>query len=367
LSEYQKDSLRNIINDEELTHVYAYANQKNKENTKIEFNKWCTCEGEENKQKCEENKQKCEEIKKLVNKWEIKEWIRYEESFAKEYGGTQYFKNLNKGERDFKESRIHDLDSEKIKIPEIINKLTKDCTDNGLCDLERKEQVEKRITKVVRDNIETFLDHEETKVKKFDLECLEPLKLNGETIIDKNYRIEVKMKTMLDGVFATYLSSPLSKLRITNDFGKQIYDEFVDDLLKGDKFIFERIIWDNCQHFDGIILSNNIFVPKEYITLYISSKNKYYEKNKVFTLRYNIDKSKRDNFYKIIKPRDNEPLKIRKLNEKEKSMLNGWYSDFTDKIYEKGKCLKKRSMDETYDSYLDQLVENFFNTGKLFP
>jgi hypothetical protein len=81
-----------------------------------------------------------------------------------------------------------------------------------------------------------------------------------------------------------------------------------------------------------------------------------------------------DNFYKIIKPRDygkdgkvSEPLEIRKLNEKEKSKLGSWYSDFTGNLFDMGKCPKKRSMDESYDSYLDQLVENFFNTGKLFP
>jgi hypothetical protein len=351
-----KRSLRVIINVENnLSSVKTYANENNRKETIKKYNDWC-----------EKNTGDCENIKKIVNEWQIEEWRRYEESFAKKYGGTQYFKNLNKAERDFKESKIHKLRGV-ISIKEKISELTKDCRENNLCDITRKEQVKKRITNVVRNNIKTFLEHKETKVKKFDLECLVPI---GD-VIKKGFKIEVKMKTMLDGVFATYLTSPL-KIRETDtikldDFGRQIYNEFVDDLLTSneDNFIFERIIDDNCLHFDGIILDDDIFVPKEYITLYISSKNEYHKKNKVFTLRYNIDKSEKDNFYKIEKPRDNEPLKIRKLNSEEKSKLNGWYSDFTDKIYEKGKCKSGQSVNESYDSYLDQLVENFFNTGKL--
>ncbi len=359
-----RNSLRNIINNYTASDILYYANQKNKKNTQREFLEWC-----------KNNENECEKIQDKVNGWKKEAWRIYEESFAKKYGGTQYFKNLNQGKRDFEESKIHKLRGV-ISIKEKISELTKDCTVNGLCDSERKEQVKERITNVVRKNIETFLEHEETKVKKFDLECLVPI---GD-VIKKGFKIEVKMKTMLDGVFASYLTSPL-KIRETDkiklgDFGWQIYNEFVDDLLTSNKdnFIFERIIDDNCVHFDGIILDDDIFVPKEYITLYISSKSEYYKKNKVFTLRYNIDKSKRDNFYKIEKPRDNkddgkisEPLKIRKLNNDEKSMLNGWYSDFTDKIYEKGKCPPGQSVNESYDSYLNQLVENFFNTGKLFP
>jgi len=142
---------------------------------------------------------------------------------------------------------------------------------------------------------------------------------------------------------------------------------FVENLLEKIKIknessgTFDKIINDVYGNISGMIIANDIYVPKENITLYISSRGQGYGR---ITLRYNINP--KGNLYKIEKPEDNKnddkitkPLKIRELEEEEKNKLKSM--DPVNPIY-----MPKKNVDESYDSYLDQLVENFFNTGKFF-
>jgi hypothetical protein len=293
----------------------------------------------------------------------------YEKTFTKEYDGKKYFEKI----KIDNESRIHNFNPKEINISGIINNyvnsqiknnsqyLTTELTNDDI------NYIKENLVDPVYNNIIYYLGNDENKVVSYDLECVQPLTNNGKTVIDIGEKIEVKDILKLDSYYSEYIASPVKKsTKIKTPKGKEIYKVFVENLLekiKNDSSgTFDKIINDVYTNISGMIIADDIYVPKENITLYISSQGQRYGR---FTLRYNINTE--GDFYKIEKPRDNEddgkinePLKIRELKSTENNKLKPM--SYVNPIYP-----KQGNVDESYDSYLDQLVENFFYTGKLFP
>ena len=294
--------------------------------------------------------------------------VGYEKTFTKKYDGENYFKKI----KITNESRIHNLDSKEINIiiSSIINNyvnsqikkdseyLTTKLTDGDI------NCIKEKLVNPIYNNITNYLKN--NKVVSYDLKCVQPLTNNGKTVINIGEKIEVKDILKLDSYYSEYIASPVKKSdNIETPKGKEIYKVFVENLLekiKNDSSgTFDKIINDVYDNISGMIIADDIYVPKENITLYISSQGQGYGR---ITLRYNINP--KGNFYKIEKPKDykydgkvTEPLKIRELEEEEKNKLKPM--SYVNPIYP-----EQGNVDESYDSYLDQLVENFFNTGKLF-
>jgi len=287
----------------------------------------------------------------------------YEKTFTKKYGGEKYFEKINISN----ESRIHNLSSEEIKIPSIINNyvnsqietnpeyLTTKLTDGDI------NCIKEKLVDPVYNNIINYLGNDENKVVSYDLECVQPLTNNGKTVINIGEKIEVKDILKLDSYYSEYIASPVKKsTNIETHKGKEIYKVFVENLLEKIKLTnessgtFDKIINDVYNNISGMIIADDIYVPKENITLYISSQGQGYGR---ITLRYNINP--KGNFYKIEKPKDNEDDD--KLEDEEKSKLKPMNP--VNPIYP---IYIQKNVNESYDSYLDQLVENFFNTGKFF-
>ena len=329
------------------------------------------------------------------------EWKKYQESFSKKYNGNQYFvqkiwaKYGRKDETGEFESKIHDLSNANIDIIKTINEYVYQCyITTGTTTQEVKEEricpynyepsqipefynwLKDEVVDIVKAHLIKYLNEENTKIKKYDIVCSQDL---GD-IIKSGYKLEVKKMRELDGRFANYITSGLYSKNIPSKFGKAIYKEFIlmllgknEDLKKDSKEIYNKIINDNCKHFDGMLIGDDgdeniegftLYVPKEYITLYISTTKWDIT---AFTLRYHINIDDLKNCYRIIKPKNSKgDLTIRLLNDDDINIVKTWRMDMVDKIYEKGKCPQGQSVDESYDSYLDQLVENFFNTGKFF-
>lgn len=305
-----------------------------------EFEKWCGG-----------NTNNCEKIKNEVNKFCQKNI--YEKSFVGDYFII---------EKPSNESIIHDLNLNEISITNRINEYT-DKNKEYSEESEYKFIYEELVVPVY-ENIVNYLNIQGNEVLSYDLKSIEDLNdSNGNTIIEKGSFIEVKDISKLDSYYSEYIASPVKKSHLLkNDTGKKIYGKFISLLLekikKESSNTFDKIIDDVYYKISGMVIGGNIYVPKGCITLYISSKGQGYGR---FTLRYNINPNCKEDFYKIIKSEDivSESIEIRKLDPFEKSKLKPM--DYVNPIYIQG------NVNESYDSYLEQLVENFFNTGKLFP
>ncbi len=328
------------------------------------------------------------------------EWKRYQKSFSKEYNGNQYFEQKKWAKHGSEtgefESKIHNLSNDNINIVKTINEYVYKCyiTSGTTTQKVKKERIcpynydpsqipefynwlKDKVVDIVKAHLIEYLKKENTKIKKYDIFCSQSL---GD-VIKSGDKLEIKKMRELDGRFASYINSGFKPKNIPSKIGKAIYKEFIlmlvgkNEELKEDSIeIFNKIINDNCEHFDGMLIGDDgdeyiegftLYVPKEYITLYISTTK---WRRTAFTLRYHINVGDLKNCYRIIKPKNSGgDLTIRLLNDDDIKFVTSWGMGMVDKIYEKGKCPPGQSVNESYDSYLDQLVENFFNTGKLFP
>jgi len=137
---------------------------------------------------------------------------------------------------------------------------------------------------------------------KADLICKKPLvDVNGKIIVGENQYVEVKKidyetDSYLSEFMALYKKSDLPK-RTKEPKYKNIYNQIIDGLYKlfnkkddkntitGDSILND--IKNN--NFAGIMYDNNIFIPKEYVTLYWSNKGQRGCDEHRLSIRYRIN------------------------------------------------------------------------------
>ena len=252
------------------------------------------------------------------------------------FGKTYENSFLNKGfkkESKSVESRIHDLDKVGFSFPEKIKSDDFDVDE---------------ISKFIIKNIENYL--EISGITKYDILANRDIKdEGGNVIIPKDGKVEVKDINKQDSYLSEFLASPVKKteygirnnpiyLKRYNDVIGKVYNHLKN---KWEDDIKEKIKND----LEGIIISNNIFVPNDNkndnIEFYLSNVGRSNPENQLrIAVRYHINKNNWRNFYKIGDDGILYPLK------KEPNIAT-----------------KKKRIYET-KSKLDNIIENFFDTGK---
>jgi len=251
------------------------------------------------------------------------------------FGETYENSFLNKGfkkESKSVESRIHNLGDAGFSFSEKIK------SDDFDVD---------KISKYIIKNIENYLKGKDSIIK-YDLLADGDIKdEGGNVIIPKDGKVEVKDINNQDSYLSEFLSSPVKKTEYgvrNNPIYLKRYNEVIgkvyDYINKNKK---EDIIDKIKVGLSGIIISNNIYVPNENnnIEFYLSNVGRSNpEKQLRISVRYHINKNNWRNFYKIgddgiLYPLKKEP----NIPTKEK------------RIYET-------------KSKLDNIIENFFDTGK---
>lgn len=251
------------------------------------------------------------------------------------FGETYENSFLNKGfkkESKSVESRIHNLGDagfsfyEKIKLD-----------DFNVDD----------ISDFIIENIENYLNQKDS-ITKYDLLADGDIKdSRGNVIIPKDGKVEVKDINSQDSYLSEFLASPVKKteygIRNNPEYLKR-YNEVIDKVYTFLKRDYEKSVIDKIKDgLSGIIISNNIYVPnkKDNIEFYLSNVGRSNPENQLrIAVRYHINKNNWRNFYKIgddgiLYPLKKEP----NIPTKEK------------RIYET-------------KSKLDNIIENFFDTGK---
>ena len=251
------------------------------------------------------------------------------------FGETYENSFINKGfKKDSKgvESRIHNLGNVNFSFSE---KLKSDDFDVD------------EIYNFIIKNIEDYLKGKDS-ITKYDLLADGDIKdSGGNVIIPDDGKVEVKDINQQDSYLSEFLASPVKKteygirnnptyLKRYNDVIRKVYD-YIYENKKED--IIDKIKLG----LSGIIISNNIYVPNknDNIEFYLSNVGRSNpEKQLRIAVRYHINKNNWRNFYKIgddgiLYPLKKEP----NIPTKEK------------RIYET-------------KSKLDNIIENFFDTGK---
>jgi len=246
--------------------------------------------------------------------------------FGKKYENSFLTKGFKKDTNRGLESRIHNLDtvgynfSEKIKskdfnVDEIYNYITK--------------------------NIKNYLDNTETIVK-YDLLAKGERKDNkGNIIIPNEGKVEVKDINYLDSYLSEFLSSPVKRAEYgVKDDPKYLkrYNEVVDRVYAYLTKNYKEIIISKIQKgLEGIIISNNIYVPneKDNIKFYLSDIGRSNpKKQRRITVRYEINESNWENFYIIddngvLQPLDEDTKKVLRYKGEKISESNDidWIKD----------------------------------------
>ena len=251
------------------------------------------------------------------------------------FGKTYENSFLNKGfKKDSKgvESRIHNLGNVNFSFSEKIKS-----DDFNVDD----------ISDFIIENIENYLNQKDS-ITKYDLLADGDIKdSRGNVIIDDNGKVEVKDINNQDSYLSEFLASPVKKteygIRNNPEYLKR-YNEVIDKVYTFLKRDYEKSVIDKIKDgLSGIIISNNIYVPnkKDNIEFYLSNVGRSNPENQLrIAVRYHINKNNWRNFYKIgddgiLYPIEEEP----NIPTKEK------------RIYEA-------------KSKLDNIIENFFDTGK---
>lgn len=247
----------------------------------------------------------------------------YENSFL-----TKGFKKESKSV----ESRIHNLGNVDFSFSEKIK------SDDFDVD---------KISNFINKNIEDYLKGKDS-ITKYDLLADVDIKdEDGNVIIRKNGKVEVKDINNQDSYLSEFLASPVKKTEygIRNDpeYLKR-YNEVIDKVYTFLKEDYEKSVIDKIKDgLSGIIISNNIYVPnkKDNIEFYLSNVGRSNPENQLrIAVRYHINKNNWRNFYKIGDDGILYPLKKKPdIPTKEK------------RIYET-------------KSKLDNIIETFFDTGK---
>jgi hypothetical protein len=205
--------------------------------------------------------------------------------------------------------------------------------------------------------------------EKFDIKCIKQINYNDTPIVSVNDYLDVKSKKNKDD-FLGELSTPFK----SSSFGKKIvdgtnterknckiytkiYNDLIDSLIvkmsEDLEFIKERVLGGD-KPFKGLIISDNIFVPLNSLKLYWSNKGMMNDHR--ITLRYKIDGT----VYKInFNPEkcgtdcsEEQTYEIEKL-----TMSSG------DGFEQLPSDILNIQQNESTDR-LDEIIENFFDTGK---
>ena len=212
----------------------------------------------------------------------------YEHSFT-ELG---FYKPEGKGA----ESLIHNLHSAGIRY-NVSNEI-KNNTDTD------------DVVKFVINNIINYLKNTKDIIK-YDIVSKDTIKdINGNEVIPKGSKIEVKDIKNSDSYFAEFLSSPVKSGSeiLNNEVYRGRYNKIIEGIynwLSNDSVgmgIKNTIKWLMTNDLEGIIISNNIYVPNKdgNIEFYLSNIGQNNPKNHIrITIRYNINLDKSKNFYKI--------------------------------------------------------------------
>ena len=251
------------------------------------------------------------------------------------FGETYENSFLNKGfkkESKSVESRIHNLGDAGFSFSEKIK------SDDFDAD---------KISKYIIKNIENYLKGKDS-ITKYDLLADGDIKdINNKTIIRKDGKVEVKDINYVDSYLSEFLASPVKKteygIRNNLEYLKR-YNEVIGRVYTQlDENYKETIINKIQDGLSGIIISNNIYIPNKdkNIEFYLSNVGRTNpEKQLRISVRYHINKNNWRNFYKIgddgiLYPIEKKP----DIPTKEK------------RIYKT-------------KSKLDNIIENFFDTGK---
>jgi len=251
------------------------------------------------------------------------------------FGETYENSFLNKGfkkESKSVESRIHNLGDAGFSFSEKIKSDDFDVDE---------------ISKYIIKNIENYLKGKDS-ITKYDLLADGDIKdINNKTIIRKDGKVEVKDINYVDSYLSEFLASPVKKteygIRNNLEYLKR-YNEVIGRVYTQlDENYKETIINKIQDGLSGIIISNNIYIPNKdkNIEFYLSNVGRTNpEKQLRISVRYHINKNNWRNFYKIgddgiLYPIEKKP----DIPTKEK------------RIYKT-------------KSKLDNIIENFFDTGK---
>ncbi len=221
----------------------------------------------------------------------LKNWFNlanYEHSFT-ELG---FYKPQEKGA----ESLIHNLHRKGIGY-NVSNEI-KDNTDTG------------DVVKFVINNIINYLKNTKDIIK-YDIVSKDTIKdINGNEVIPKGSKIEVKDINNSDSYFAEFLSSPVKSDSeiLYSEVYRGRYNKIIEgvyDWLSRDSVgmgIKNTIKWLMTNDLEGMIISNNIYVPNKdgNIEFYLSNIGQSNPENHIrITIRYNINLDKSENFYRI--------------------------------------------------------------------
>lgn len=257
-----------------------------------------------------------------------------EETYEKSFLDLGFEKPEDKGV----ESRIHNLGGVEYSFVEQIK-------DEGV--------TPKEITDFILSNIIEYMRTADDIVK-YDIVTSKEFKLNDRTIIPKNSKIEVKDIDYTDSFLSEFLASPVKKTEYgirTNPQYLERYNEVIGKLFtilnEKDNPTTKKIIELITHDLEGMILSNNIYVPNkdDNIDFYLSNISRYSGVKQLrIAVRYNINLKNKENFYKIGE--------------------NGTITPLNNTEYEKLEKKDKEKQIYVPKDTLDNIIENFFDTGK---
>lgn len=250
--------------------------------------------------------------------------------FGETYENSFLTKGFKKDTNRGLESRIHNLDAVGYNFSEKIK--SKDFNAN-------------EIYNYITENIKNYLDNTETIVK-YDLLAKGERKDNkGNIIIPNEGKVEVKDINYLDSYLSEFLSSPVKRAEYgVKDDPKYLkrYNEVVDRVYTYLTENYKEIIISKIQEgLEGIIISNNIYVPnkkynkKDNIKFYLSDIGRSNpKKQRRITVRYEINESNWENFYIIddngvLQPLDEDTKKVLRYKGEKISESNDidWIKD----------------------------------------
>jgi len=189
-------------------------------------------------------------------------------------------------------------------------------------------------------------------------------------ILPPNSKVEVKSQSYtIDSYYSEPLASPMKKT--SDEIRKNIdlrnkYHEIIDGLYNWVNNTTEGISYGETlirkmvSGTEGILFSDDIYVPIEEIEFYISNKGQNScDNHRRLTIRYRVKRNKNINVYKLKKNDNTNNWEFEKGETeivRTGDKLNLKYCGGED-----NNPNVKYNMD---DNTLDEIVENFFDTGK---
>jgi hypothetical protein len=285
-------------------------------------------------------------------------WGEYENGFIE--GKGQFF---DKGENRDIEGRIHNLRdkylSDEIKSDRDSNEIKDDIKDN--------------ITNYLNDYKDDSGESVERDIVKHDLKMKGGKEIRDSeniVVLPPNSKVEVKSQSYtIDSYYSEPLASPMKTT--TSEIRKDInlrnkYNEIIDGLYnwvnntpEGISY-GETLIRKMVSGTSGILFSDDIYVPIEEIEFYISNKGQNNcDNHRRLTIRYRVKRNKNINIYKL-KKNDNTnnwefergETEIVRTGDKLNLKYCGGEDNTPNVKYNMG------------DNTLDEIIENFFDTGK---